>query len=592
MAEVIAVMSLVEDAVSAAMARVLSPELSERDPLVRASEHADFQSNVAMSLAKQVGVPPRELAQVLERELVGGPVGASLSGPGFLNLTVADERLWGQVEARLADHRLGVGTPMSASRTVVDYSALSIAKEMHVGHLRTTVIGDALVRVLDFLGAEVVRQNHLGDWGTQFGMLIQYLDEHPEAGWRAGPAGAEVSAAEASKWISVLDELYRAARREFERDAGFAERARLRVVALQSGDEATLARWRELVAVSVQAFQRIYHRLGVLLTEQDAAGESTYNPFLDEVVEELVEAGIAVESDGALCVFFDDVTGPDGAPVPLIVRKKDGGYGYPATDLAALRHRIRRLGADRILYVVDARQTLHFKMVFATARRAGWLTDRVEAVHVPFGTVLGPGGTPFKTRSGETVRLAGLLDAAVDGVREVMADKPHDLTGEALEAVIQAAGIGAVKYAELSTSRVKNYVFDVAQMVSLHGDTGVYLQYAHARLRTILSRAPREALESAIDPSVPPHPAERALILLLDGFDATVREVARELEPHRLCGYLFALAKALTDFYGSCPVLKAETPAHRANRLALCRLTAETLARGLDLLGIRAPERM
>ncbi|WP_395297240.1 arginine--tRNA ligase [Kitasatospora hibisci] len=587
MTEVLAAFSPVEHAVSAAMARVLPRELSKRDPLVRSSEHADFQSNVALSLAGDAGMPPRELAQALQRELGGSAVSSTVSGPGFLNLTVADAQLWGQVEARLADHRLGLGLPLAGTRTVVDYSAPNIAKEMHVGHLRTTVIGDCLVRVLTFVGGDVVRQNHLGDWGTQFGMLIQYIDEHPEVQWRGGTAEPG-----AGEQVSVLDSLYRAARQTFDADPAFVERARLRVVALQSGDEVTLGVWRELVEVSTRAFQQLYDRLGVLLTEQDCAGESTYNPFLDEVVAELVEAGIAVDSDGALCVFFDDLTGPEGEPVPLIVRKKDGGYGYAATDLATLRYRIRKLEADRILYVVDARQALHFQMVFDTARRAGWLTDDVEAVHVPFGTVMGPGGTPFKTRSGGTVRLSELLDAAVEGAREAMAGKPHDLTGEVLEQVIQAAGIGAVKYADLSTSRAKNYVFDTAQMVSLQGNTGVYMQYAHARVRTILGKAPKEALEQPIDTTLPLHPAERALILLLDGFDAIVREVARELEPHRLCGYLFALAKALTDFYGACPVLKAETPARRANRLALCRLTAETLALGLDLLGIQAPDRM
>ncbi|MGA5819910.1 arginine--tRNA ligase [Kitasatospora sp. NPDC094028] len=583
MTEVLAAMVLAQNAVTEAMARVLPRQLSERDPLVRPSEHADYQSNVALSLAKESGQPPRELAQALQQELTGGVVSSTLSGPGFLNLSVDDAQLWRQVEARLADSRLGVGEPLAGTRTVIDYSAPNIAKEMHVGHLRTTVIGDCLVRVLSFLGGDVVRQNHLGDWGTQFGMLIQYIDEHPEARWQGADPGEQVS---------VLDGLYRAARQVFDTDPEFVERARLRVVALQSGDEATLAVWRELVAVSTAAFQQLYDRLGVLLTPKDSAGESTYNPVLDEVVQELVDAGIAVDSDGALCVFFDDVTGPDGEPVPLIVRKKDGGYGYAATDLATIRHRIRKLEADRVLYVVDARQALHFQMVFATARRAGWLTDEVEARHVPFGTVMGPGGTPFKTRSGGTVRLSELLDAAVEAAREAVADKPHDLDGEALERVIQAAGIGAVKYADLSTSRTKNYVFDIAQMVALQGNTGVYMQYAHARLLSILRKAPKDALDTPVDTSLALHPAERALVLALDGFDATLREVAAELEPHRLCGYLFSLAKALTDFYGACPVLKAESAGVRANRLALCRLTARTLARGLDLLGLQAPDRM
>ncbi|WP_327068042.1 arginine--tRNA ligase [Kitasatospora sp. NBC_01302] len=582
MAEVRAAMTLVEDAVAGAMTRVLTPELARRDPVVRPSEHADFQSNVALSLAGPAGTPPRELALALHAELAGGPVAATLAGPGFLNLTLTDERLWGQLADRLADPRLGVGLPLAGTRTVVDYSGPNIAKGMHVGHLRSTVIGDVLARVLAFLGGEVIRQNHLGDWGTNFGMLIQYLVEHPEYDWQGDTAADQVS---------VLDVLYQAARRLFEADPAFAERARQRVVALQGGDEATLALWRELTAVSGKAFQALYERLGVLLTEQDTAAESSYNPYLDEVVAELVEAGIAVDSDGALCVFAEDLTGPDGEPVPLIVRKKDGGYGYPATDLATLRHRVERLGVDRILYVTDARQALHFRQVFATARRAGWLPAGVAAVHVPFGMVLGPGGTPFKTRSGGTVPLAGLLDEAVEGARAATADKAHELTAEALTEVVEAAGIGAVKYADLSTSRAKNYVFDTAQMVSLNGNTGVYLQYAHARLCTLLGKAGGAGADG-VDASLPLHPAERALILRLDGFDAVLGEVARELEPHRLCGYLFALAKALTEFYGACPVLKAPTPALRANRLALCRLTARTLAQGLDLLGLKAPERM
>ncbi|WP_372495832.1 arginine--tRNA ligase, partial [Kitasatospora humi] len=583
MTEVLAAISLVERAVSAAMARVLPRELAERDPLVRPSEHADFQSNAALALAKPAGLTPQELAGGLARELAAdGPLTVDLSGPGFLNLALSDAWIWQQVGSRLADprQRLGVGEPLTGTRIVVDYSGPNIAKEMHVGHLRTNAIGDSLARVLGFLGAEVVRQNHLGDWGTNFGMLIQYLVEHPELDWRqADPSGR----------VSALDALYKSSRQSFDADPEFAERARLRVVALQSGEATTMAVWQELVAVSTEAFQQLYDRMGLLLTPQDIDAESRHNTELPALVQELVDAGIAVESGGACCVFFEDITGPDGQPVPLILRKQDGGYGYAASDLATIRHRVDELGADRILYVVDARQAMHFRMVFATARRAGWLPDHIEAEHVPFGTVMGPGGTPFKTRSGDTVRLADLLDAAVAGVREVMADKPHDLTGDELEQVVQAAGIGAVKYADLSTSRAKNYVFDIEQIVSLQGDTGVYLQYAHARVRAILAKAGASSLDELppLDPSLPLHPAERSLILLLDSLGAVLREVAQELEPHRLCGYLFSLAKAFTEFYGACPVLKARTPGLRANRIALCRLTAATLAQGLDLLGLR-----
>jgi arginyl-tRNA synthetase len=577
----------IEDAVTAAIAEAL-PDLAGADPLVRRSEHADFQSNAALALAKRARRKPAELAATLAERLHTGataPVAAAtVSGPGFLNITVADAALWRQVADRLAGPRLGVGSPYLGRRTVIDYSAPNIAKEMHVGHLRTTVIGDCLARVLGFLGAEVIRQNHLGDWGTQFGMLIQYLDEHPDAAWHHDQL------TDGTSTVCALDRLYRAARAAFDADPAFAGRARARVVALQAGDPATVAAWRDIVAESELAFRELYDRLDILLTDEDSAGESFYNPMLPGVVDELVAAGIAVESDGALCVFFDDITGPDGSPTPLMVRKRDGGYGYDTTDLATIRYRIHELKADRILYVVDARQALHFRMIFATARRAGWLTDDVDVRHVAFGTVLGPDGRPFRTRSGETVRLTDLLDAAVERARAVVAEKATGLTDEELTRIAEQAGIGAVKYADLATSRTKDYVFDVDRMVSFTGNTGVYLQYAHTRIGSILRKAPADA--AGIDPSLPLLPAERALALALDAFPDTLAEVGQTLEPHRLCGYLFTLAKAFTDFYEACPVLAADTAAVRGNRLALCRLTAHTLRHGLNLLGIAAPDRL
>jgi len=576
--EIVTAKNLVEEAVTAAMTQVVPAELAGVDPLVRRSEHADFQSSVALSLAKPARRSPRDLAAAVAAALDGAAVTAAVSGPGFLNLDVPDATIWGRIAARLGDDRLGIAQPLLGERVVVDYSAPNVAKEMHVGHLRPTIIGDALARILGFLGATVIRQNHLGDWGTQFGMLIQYVDEHPDLHWRH------------TRDASALDGLYRQARAQFDADADFADRARNRVVALQAGDPATLAVWRELVAESEAAFQTLYDRLGVLLTPADSAGESTYNPFLAEIVDELAAKGIAVESDGALCVFFDGVIGPDGDPVPLIVRKADGGFGYATTDLATIRHRVRNLKADRILYVVDARQALHFRMVFDAARRAGWLSDDVQAIHVPFGTVLGPDGRPFKTRSGGTVRLGDLLDAAVERAREVTAANPRGLGPDELERVVHSAGVGAVKYAELSTSRMKDYVFDVDRMVSLSGDTGVYLQYAHARIQSILDKVPDASAD--VDPRLALHPAERALALALDEFTETLTGVAHTLEPHRLCGYLYALARAYTDFHENCPVLRAENAAVRGNRVALCRLTGRTLAKGLRLLGIEAPARM
>jgi len=380
------------------------------------------------------------------------------------------------------------------------------------------------------------------------------------------------------------------ARAEFDADEAFADRSRARVVALQAGDEATLARWREIVDESEIAFRQIYGRLGVLLEPGDSAGESVYNQWLPEVVDELLAAGVAVHSDGAVVVESQEVKAPDGAPAVLMVQKRDGGYGYDTTDLATIRHRVRDLKADRILYVVDARQALHFRLIFEAARRMGWLTDGVEAVHVAFGTVLGPDGRPFKTRAGGTVRLMHLIDEAVDSARRTVGEREPDLPADELDRIAEEAGVGAVKYADLSTSRVKDYTFDIARMVSLTGNTSVYLQYAHARIRSIMRKAGDENV-AALDPGLPLHPAERALVLALDEFGDVLRDVAATSEPHRLCNYLFDTAKAFTDFYENCPVLSAPDDV-RTNRLTLCRLAAATLHEGLGLLGIAAPERM
>lgn len=583
--EVLPLLGQIANAVSEAIDRAL-PELAGADPVVRRSEHADFQSNAALALAKRARTKPAELAAELTKilEASQGPVDAvELSGPGFLNITVPDRAVCDQVAVRLDSERLGVGLPDEGKRTVVDYSAPNIAKEMHVGHLRTTIIGDSLARVVGFLGADVLRQNHLGDWGTQFGMLIQYLDEHPEATWHHDELSGNASA------VSALDELYKAARKKFDADADFADRSRQRVVALQSGDEATLSMWKEIVAESEKAFREIYDRLGVLLTPEDSVGESFYNAILADTVDELVNAGIAVESDGALVFLSEEVTGPEDTPVPLMVRKRDGGYGYDTTDLATIRYRIHDLKANRLLYVTDSRQALHFRLIFEAARKAGWLTEAIEAIHIAYGTVLGPDGRPFKTRAGGTVRLLDLLDDAVSRARAVVAEKNPELEAAELDQIAEQAGIGAVKYADLSTSRVKDYAFDVDRMVSFVGNTGVYLQYAHARIRSILRKAGDPVV--SIDATLPLKPAERALALELDAYATTLAEVSETLEPHRLCGYLYDLARDFTTFYEACHVLSAEEPV-RGNRLALCQLTARTLNHGLSLLGISAPERM
>jgi arginyl-tRNA synthetase len=582
----------VEEAVSRAVARVL-PDRAGADPLVRPSEHADLQSNAALAVAKSARMAPVSLAEAiaaaLREDSAGSIARVDVSGPGFLNIAVDDAALWAQVAARATDERLGIDNPESGRRTVIDYSGPNIAKEMHVGHLRTTILGDSLARVLGFLGGEVIRQNHVGDWGTQFGMLIQYLDEHPDARWHQADLDADADA------VSALDGLYRAARAVFDAEPDFADRARRRVVALQAGDPATVATWTAIVAESEAAFERLYQRIGVLLTPADYAGESTYNNQLADVATELDTTGVAQLSNGALCVFDDAFTGPDGEPIPLLVRKSDGGYGYDTTDLATIRHRIRDLKADRLLYVVDARQSLHFAQIFAAARAAGWLTDTVDAVHVAFGTVLGPDGRPFKTRSGGTVRLAELLDSAVAKARGIVAEKNPEMPAADLDRIAEQAGIGSVKYADLSTSRTKDYAFDIDRMVSLSGNTGVYLQYAHARIRSLLGRAAAQGLApdpAGIDTTVTPVPAERQLILTLDRYADTLTDVASTYEPHRLCGYLHTLAKTYTDFYENCPVLTSETGPQRANRLTVSVLAADTLRHGLDLLGIAAPDRL
>ena len=585
-AGVVPLLGRVATAVSEAIARV-RPEMADADPVVRRSDRADFQANAALAMAKRVGMPPAQLGGDLAAHLGdadGVIADVQLSGPGFLNITLTDRAVWAAVAARLNDDRLGVPAGENGRRIVIDYSAPNVAKEMHVGHLRTTIIGDSLARVLGFLGADVVRANHLGDWGTQFGMLIQYIDEHPESPWHTEELGDQTSS------VSALDSLYKAARAQFDADPDFADRARTRVVALQSGDPDTMARWREIVAESEKAFGAIYDRLGVLLTPDDYIGESFYNDQLADTVAELVDKGVAVDSDGAIVVLSQQVDGPDGRPAVLMARKRDGGYGYDSTDLATIRYRIDTLKADRLLYVTDSRQALHFQLVFEAARRAGWLTDTIGVDHVAYGTILGPDGKPFKTRAGGTVRLMDLLDEAVARVGAVVAEKNPDLSATELDTIAEQAGIGAVKYADLSTSRIKDYTFDPGRMTALNGNTGVYLQYAHARVCSILRNA-GVTTPATIDVLGPLEPAERELALALDGYGTVLGEVAETLEPHRLAGYLYDLARTYTGFYDSCPVVAADEPI-RSNRIALCQLTARTLARGLEQLGIAAPERM
>jgi arginyl-tRNA synthetase len=473
-----------------------------------------------------------------------------------------------------ADERLGVPL-LLAERVPVDYSAPNVAKEMHVGHLRTTVVGDAIVRVLEHLGHEVVRQNHIGDWGTPFGMLIEHLLDVGE-----GSDDARLVATDPNAF-------YQAARTKFDSDESFATRARARVVALQAGDPATRQVWLELVELSKRYFNRIYSRLGVTLTDDDLAGESTYNDLLPGVCDELESKGLARMSHGALCVFLDGYTGREGEPVPLIIRKSDGGYGYATTDLATIRHRVEVLRADRAVYVIGAPQALHLKMVWETARRAGWLPDRVTPVHVQIGNVLGDDRKILKTRQGAPLRLTALLDEAVAKARSVLDDARPDLDEATRASIAPQVGIGAVKFADLSVAHQSEYVFDLDRMTALTGSTGPYLQYAVTRIRSIL----RSAGGLPIGRVSVAAPEERALALTLLGFGDVVHDVGTTLEPHRLCTFLIEVAQSFSSFYERCPVLKAMEPT-RTERLALCRLTVGVLETGLGLLGIEAPERM
>ncbi len=513
------------------------------DPVVRASQHADFQSGAALALARRLGRPPREIAaEVAARADLEGLAEVAISGPGFLNLTVADEVL----VSLLAEP--DSPPPVGPARVVIDYSGPNVAKELHVGHLRSTIIGDALARLLSWAGHDVVRVNHLGDWGTQFGMLIEQMAD------LGGPAG-ELS-------LGDLTGFYQQARLKFDTDDDFRTRARLRVVALQSGDEPSRAMWQRLVDQSERHFVADYERLGITLGRGDFAGESSYQDQLASIVDELSGKGLIVESEGALCVFPAGFTGRDGEPLPLIVRKSDGGFGYAATDLAALRHRALDLKADQLLYVVGAPQSTHFRMLFAVGRDAGWLT-RAMPEHIGFGSVLGPDGKMLRTRSGGTVKLADLLDEA-----DARATSP-------------AVGIGAIKYADLSSDRRSDYVFDWDRMLAATGNTGPYLQYAVARIRSVLARAAH-----APGPVVLDDPAERRLALTLLGFQPAAAAAIEHREPHRLAVHLHEVAVAFSAFYEKCPILSSPS------RLGLTARTGRTLRLGLDLLGIPVPERM
>ena len=565
--------------ISAAIAAAFGEDFRDADPVLRASQFADLQVNAALALAKRVGMPPRQVAERIVEHLDATDLCSTIeiSGPGFLNVTLSDSWIAAAVSDMAGDQRLGVDV-QPQQVIPLDYSAPNVAKEMHVGHLRTTVVGDALARTLEHLGHKVIRQNHVGDWGTPFGMLVEHLLDVGEGSEEARLVETDPNA------------FYAAAREKFDAASEFADRARARVVALQAGDPDTLRVWQTLFDLSKRYFNRIYSALGVTLTDADLAGESTYNAVLADICAELVDKGLAVESEGALCVFLDEFTGREGKPVPLIIRKSDGGYGYATTDLATIKHRVHDLHADRILYVVGAPQAMHFQMVWATAKLAGWLPEDVEPIHVQIGNVLGSDKKILRTREGVALKLMALLEEGVDKARTYVDDARPDLPAATRADIARQVGIGAIKYADLSVAHDTAYVFDLDRMVALTGNTGPYLQYAAARIRSIFRSAGLEA-DPMAGAVVIVEPSERALALQLLEFGSVVRHVGDELEPHRLCGYLFELAQAFSAFYENCPVLKADG-ATRASRLALCALTAQVLVQGLDLLGVETPTEM
>jgi arginyl-tRNA synthetase len=574
-----------EGKVSAAMAAAGAPAGSPA--VIKASarpEFGDYQANGVMGAAKKAGANPRELAAETVRRLGdgGGCIArAEVAGGGFVNLWISDGWIGGRLSERLADARLGVPAASPPERIVVDYSSPNLAKEMHVGHLRSSVIGDALVRILSFLGHETIRQNHVGDWGTQFGMLIAHLEELEAEG--ADAAGAA---------LSDLESFYVEAKRRFDGDEAFRERARLRVVGLQSGDPAALAKWRAVLEASLSHCEAVYRRLGLLLDRSDVRGESAYNDDLPRIAEELSAAGLAVEDQGALCVFLPEMPGRDGKPMGAIVRKADGGFPYLATDLASLRHRVRELRADRVLYVVDARQADHFRQLFAVARMAGFVPEGTRLVHVPFGTVMGEGGKPLRTRDGRTPKLSDLLDEAEKRAYEAFEGRESALGEAEKRAVARTVGLAAVKYADLSKSRVSDYVFDYAQMLALNGNTAPYLLYACTRVAGIFRKGGVAEEGFRAEVSIGDGP-ERKLAMQLLAFPDKVALAGRELAPHVVCEYLYELSGTFMGFYEACPILAAGVPAAvRDSRLALCLLTARTLRRGLSLLGIEPLERM
>jgi len=550
-----------------------------------------YQANGCMALAKQVKSNPRQLAAKVVENLQIDDICETpeIAGPGFINLTLKTDFLSDRLMEIAADDqdRLAIDKTESPKKVVVDFSAPNIAKQMHVGHLRSTIIGDCICRMYDFLGNEVIRQNHIGDWGTQFGMLIAYLEaENPELLER--PQDVH---------IADLEDFYKKAKARCDADPAFEELSRQKVVKLHNHDEETMKVWQHIVDESRSHYQPIYDMLEVNLHKENERGESFYADKLAGTVEELTNAGIAKKSEGAMCVFPDGFTNKEGNPLPFIIQKSDGAFLYATTDLAAINFRIKEIGAQKIIYVTDARQQLHFQMLFATAKAAGWLTDDVEVDHVTFGTMLGADGRPFKTRSGENIKLRDLLEEAVERASKVVETKNPDLSEEEKAEIANAVGIGAVKYADFSNNRTTDFIFSFDKMLAMEGNTAPYMQYAYARVKSIERKAADKGINVAAELSSMTtlnltEPAELELALHLIRYSEAINIAAADCRPNYLTAYLYDLAQKFSTFYNACPVLIAE-PDKRPTRLMLCSLTANTIAHGLKtLLGIKVVEKM
>lgn len=552
------------------------------EPQVRQSakvQFGDYQANGIMAVAKKLGMAPRQLAEEVLRhlDLQGIASKVEIAGPGFINLFLDAGWLSAQVDSVIDAPRLGVA-PVEPQTVVIDYSAPNVAKEMHVGHVRSTIIGDAAVRTLSFLGHNVIRANHVGDWGTQFGMLIAFLEkqqnEHHE----------EIA-------LSDLENFYREAKRTYDEDPAFAERARGYVVKLQGGDEYCRKMWKKLVDITMSHNQIVYDRMNVTLTRDDVMGESLYNDMLPGIVADLKAKGLAVESEGATVVFLDEYKNKDGDPMGVIIQKKDGGYLYTTTDIACAKYRYETLKADRVLYYIDSRQHQHLMQAWTIVRKAGYVPESVPLEHHAFGMMLGKDGKPFKTRAGGTIKLSDLLDEAVERATQLVREKNPDMPEDELKALANSVGIGAVKYADLSKSRTTDYVFDWDNMLAFEGNTAPYMQYAYTRVLSVFRKA-GIAESEVTGKTLIAEEREAALAVRLLQFDETITQVARDGTPHVMCAYLYDLAGLFSGFYEHCPILTAADEATRQSRLKLALLTAKTLKLGLDTLGIETVERM